>query len=507
MIGGVTNKLASQAQIINLREAEAMAKASAPSMSSHVHIAMTSLKAPVRIPRTLEEVRQRLGGARYEDSVKLVKIAENVHAGQRKLCLALIEFLTEVHNRQLVTEGGISPVLVLYVGASVVACLSAHDLFPNDRFVCYDPNPAMTLDVALRELGPDGSKVIEARVTIETRKLSTRDAEKALRRKPILLFTGQSAGTFNDSACRYIVDLARISSPRTLVFASDIRRSIHGQAKEHAIAEDMVNQARWAMLMNVGCYCFKFRLPFTLTEEIRSEYAKLGSPAASLGKHDGNTVRYLGGSLTLQKYARDFATEVRLMSLQAPEFVEYDIKDVESLFAAFNVVHRGHTRFKPSGAMTSTGDIRVPAAEVMRAVEGIQVSSDCHGTFDPLGEACVIRDAVVVANTLAGVNDFRRACARFCSMFLSRAHRRHHSAPGRDNASYSKWVKLKGSVHTVDQIGSQGLANFEGSRNPENEGGARTPERSTGSITSTARSGVIGACFAIAVGAATIGTS
>jgi hypothetical protein len=230
-----------------------------------------------------------------------------------------------------------------------------------------------------------------------------------------------------------------------LAFVSDIRRSVHDSRKEHAISEDMVNQARWTFLLKVRFYCFKFRLPFVLAEDVRAEYAKLADVSMLADDH---TVPYFGGECMLQKYAPDPTTEMRLFGTRTPIVVTYDISEVESLLASFNVVHRSRTNFKPYAAITYDGDVRIPPNEVNGAamrLDGI-VSEDSRGvstpsvSFDTLGECCVIRDAVLVGDPSAGAYAYVSACARFNSIFAVRTRRRSNRGKLCGADTYASWV-------------------------------------------------------------------
>lgn len=405
----------------SLKEAALVASESAPTMLTHLDTTIASQADPHELPRTIDDLRSGVGSASYDDSVQLATFARNRHNGQRKLCVALIEFLARVHHQQIATRGRTSPVLVLYVGASIVAALVAHELFPDDRFVCYDPNFEMTVDVARQELGEHANDIIDSKVKVARVSVLPGTLVSALKCKPVFLYTGSSTGRFRDSDCAYMTDVAR-DAGMELAFVSDIRRSIRGATKERGIAEDMVAQARWVLLLKVRLYSCKFRLPFKLTDEIRAEYAKLGQISDSAAEN--GLVPYLSGACSLQKHARAFSTELRLMGTEIPRMTRYSICEVESLLAPFNVVHRGYTHYRayaaPSLTLTATG---IPQAVVKYAADMIKESTGCMGTFDALGEACVLRDAVLTRD-VPGSIPFLRACMRLCRTFAPRSARR-----------------------------------------------------------------------------------
>lgn len=381
----------------------------APSFIRHVDMAHASATKPVVLPRTLQDLSREFGEADYAESTKLSRFTSNCHVGQRKLSLALIEFLTEVHRNQT-TMG---PVTVVYAGASIVAAMAAHDLFPGDVFICFDPVVEMTLSVAERTLGLNAKRRISERVAIKYATMSPQLTNKSLQTKPIVLFTGSSSGTFSDSTCAWAKEVARLRG-QEIAFASDIRKGGHGAAKECAIAEDMVNQARWALAMRTRFYFFKFRLPFDMSRDIRARYAKLSHGVAS---EDADKVLYLDGTCVLQKYAPEFSTEMRLIGTRIPTLVEYDIRSVERLFAPFNVVHRGNTCFVPYPSRDGKRPISPQA--MAQALPHIHQSSGCHGAFDIMGEACAIRDAVELNR--GGDKAFSDSMSRFHSLFTGRS--------------------------------------------------------------------------------------
>ena len=421
-----------------------------PTMRPHLKTAIASRTNPIELPRTLDDLRRKFGKAEYAESEKLSELAaSNAHVGQRKLCIAMIEFLVEAHLTQLHECGRTHPILVLYVGASIPAVLTALDLFPQDRFVCFDPSVEMTLAVARRELGPEAEKIIDARMnTVSTGLWSPKQSARSLRSRPALMFVGRTAGLFEDSTCDWVLTVAReMGETFELAFVSDIRRSIHGPRKELGIAEDMVAQARWARTLRVKKFCVKFRLPFHITADIRKEYERGMRTAVT-----GLNVPYMHGRCVLQKYARDFSTEMRLIGLKGTSTTHYDIQDVEKVLAPFNVVHRGHTRYSPYRAPIRHGDERVPIKLVDQVAESIAESiysreTNATRTFDTMGEACVLRDAVLI--TGGDAKTYADACARFASMFSVRTERRLHKdanmGRGRARRTYASWV-LQGPI-------------------------------------------------------------
>ena len=386
--------------------AKAAAELRAPDILPHLDIARQSSNEPVLLPRTMADLSSRMGSGPYDQSALIARtLRSNQHRGQRKLSVALIEFLCEAHGRQFAETRRVSPLLVVYAGASILAALAAHDLFPRDRFICYDPCREMTVSVAIRELG-GRSSILRDKVHITTTSMHPGSVARALRARPILLFT-DAVGTFDIECCKLNASIQKLIGYE-LAFVSDVRRHISaGPAKELAIAEDMANQAIWTRALCVRFYCLKFRLPFRADQAIRGHYERLARCMSAQMPYAHDVLPYFDGTCYLQKFARTASTELRMIGCRHPSIKHYSLNDVESTLAPFNAVHRGHTVFRPYS---------VPW---FLAKTPVDLSPVC-AKFDTLSEACIIRDAVIINDSFAGETEVWRALRRFWTIFTNK---------------------------------------------------------------------------------------
>jgi len=391
---------------------------SCESMKRHINIAIESRSgdrsANQPLPRDLEDIR-RLGSSAYQSTNPWSYLIRNGHEGQRKLCIAMIEFITEVqahrqHEHRPLDVSGIPPLLVVYVGSSIMAAAAGRDAFPGTKFVCFDPSWKMTVPVLHRESGAYGTRIMEERVRVL--KNSSGYALSAALKWRDVAFVTDSAGKFTDETCECVKDLLRRMPGYELAFVSDVRSPVRQTPaeKESAIARDMADQARWVAKLGARFYSLKLRLPFEATSEIRAIYETAcdSFPAGPEGRRpldvpglSETRVPYLSGRCVLQKFARNMSTEMRLMGMEAPSVVVYDIRDIERTFFPFNTVHRCNTRFDlVEGRRFKSSDTRAESALIARANEHIAAtvaSRDRMATFDEIGEAAVIADAACVA--------------------------------------------------------------------------------------------------------------
>ena len=477
-----------------LQTALAHASSHAPDYSAHIQAAITSSASPVRLAHTFDEVHETFGAAPYEQARALSCLQKNCHIGQRKLSLALIEFLTRVHAHQLAHNRKCEPVAVVYPGASLHAALAASDFFPDDKFLCFDPVYEMSVPNVKHELGPGAEDVFSQRICIfkqsapgvvthieDGRNMALRgtsvspsDAGRALARKPVVLLTDMAAvrskdtsgraqlGRFSSATYAFVNDTLGVCGSesgvkRELVLVSDVRSTTSD--KELYIAKDMVEQAEWTIALGARYYCFKFRLPFTPDPTIMKEYADFASKfgyGRLVDSSDKHEVAYLSGECHMQMYARAASTEMRLMGFEKPRLRLYDMRLVESVLAAFNAVHRGHTVFRPSRAPTTQAIIGDGVVQEYVRTE-LALPSGNPGPYDAMGEACTLRDAVLLsAGAEASEQVFMDACKRFTSMFQMRADRHPRTCRTGDTIKhqlvYSQWVQRGNELRR--QVGS-----------------------------------------------------
>jgi len=216
----------------------------------------------------------------------------SIHWGQRKLGLALVQFLTFYWNPKEIPD----PIVVYAGAAHGVNIGGVSKLFPDVTFVLYDP----------------GNFLIE-----ETEKIKIYKE----------LFRIETAQQWK----KYIEDRQKEGKSNNVFLVSDIRREItHSEEEvtvetEVKIWEDMKMQAEWYRIIKPHKAQLKFRLPYVdkKTKNIFKNY-----------------VPYLSGTLYRGIWAPVFSTECRLV----PEGYEdkyWDIKKHESQMFYFNTEVRG----------------------------------------------------------------------------------------------------------------------------------------------------------------------
>jgi DNA-directed RNA polymerase subunit A' len=201
---------------------------------------------------------------RREDEIK-----STVHWGQRKLLMSEVEFITKYGK-------GINT--VVYAGAAPGTHIKyLADLFPEKKFILYDPRPFTV--------------------------------KRTERITPIREF-------FTD-------DVARSFAKRKILFISDVRTFdeksdlFENRVKESAIIEDMEMQKNWHNLSKAAYSMLKFRLPYT----------------------PGKTM-YLKGDDYLPVWGPLSTTETRLIVARNAPLVEYDHTVKEEQMFYFNTVMR-----------------------------------------------------------------------------------------------------------------------------------------------------------------------
>lgn len=182
----------------------------------------------------------------------------SVHWGQRKLAISEIEFLS-LHPT---TEE--NPI-VLYAGAAPghhIPFLS--EMFPNYRFVLYDPSDFQ----------------IEESESIEIHKD---------------YFTNEVAEKYQDKVTYFLSDIRR-----------DDYKKMTDVALENSIEEDMNMQSSWVKIMNPTFACLKFRLRWPNVAPYLS------------------TQRYLAGKVYWQPWAPPHSSEARLVPKRNKKGEYYD---------------------------------------------------------------------------------------------------------------------------------------------------------------------------------------
>lgn len=431
-----------------------------PGYTPHFRIAESSIHTPIPVPRTFQDVLRviktpapYIGKAHVHDGD-----ARDLHDGQRKLAVAMVDALTRAHAHRLSEGKSNADFLVIYAGASIPASTAALEFFPGTKFICFDYDVRRTVPVASHALN---AKKWEIEVVTGPR-WSREETASSIESKSMLVFTGEG-GMFDAGACTFCKEIAeKISRP--VLFASDIRgggESGNKIPKEMRIVDDMVEQARWVQLLECDAYCLKFRLPFEVSDSIADKYNTLSrdirgsqeTESIGIGGRDNiSKVRYLGGTLVLQAHARELTTEMRLVGFPSDgengrrefQVALYDPRQVEDSLAPLNSVHRRITNF---GA--DAGGSSVQGCEKVALDESVErcttLSFGVRGTFDGVLEASIIRDAIAVGKTDL---DFQEICSGFSGL-LRKVRSRGVTGGGLIGGDKSPKLFLRGSLALV----------------------------------------------------------
>lgn len=202
---------------------------------------------------------------KYKDSV--------THLGQFKLLISEINFLTLYVDES-------KSYMLLYVGAAEgYHIIKLSEMFPNVKFILYDPQPFTIKATTLIEIHND---------------------------------------FFTDNDAKYY------ASQNNILFVSDIRNmpknKTFGDAVDYEleenVIEDMHKQSDWVKIIKPIAACLKFRIPY-----------------------EQPNFEYLTGIRYMQTYA-PFSTEVRLITEKYDETFNYDCKDFDEKMAYFNCIIR-----------------------------------------------------------------------------------------------------------------------------------------------------------------------
>jgi hypothetical protein len=219
-----------------------------------------------------------------------------IHLGQRKLLISEIEFLTRIiKNTRPVdgsgTEGPINYTL-LYVGAAPgqhIPILS--DMFPEIKFVLYDPAPFL--------IKP--SKNIEIHQELFTDDLVEKYATKPDARK--------------ESRLLFISDIRSV--PRSGY--QDVDST--DPEFEDEVRKNLSQQRKWVEALQPVRSLLKFRLPFTTEDEKASS-------------------EYFDGIINFQAYSPPQSAETRLEVGNKPKMIQYDHSRYEQQMFYFNTRYR-----------------------------------------------------------------------------------------------------------------------------------------------------------------------
>ena len=338
--------------------------------AAHIDVALQSRsEKPIAVPRTLAEVEKTLGRAPYVGELGVLSelTRANCHIGQRKLALALIEFMNisaTIHKTM--------DLFVVYAGGSILASLAAAELYPAARFLCFDPAFDATVTNVRQELGHRADTVMRNVHVVRAPVADRSTALDAFARGSNIVVFSDDAGMYGDESHTLVrkvhADLYKQDArKREIVFCSDVRmdvaRTVDGGIRTHEpselqIAQEMISQAVWTKNLDVKCVQLKFRMPFALEPTIQAMYeqlySKLNVSKRSADTGSDGTLPYLSGDFYVQLYARETSAELRLVGTSGVSVKRYSLRTIEETMASFNVVHRSHTCFKPPGEQAAS---------------------------------------------------------------------------------------------------------------------------------------------------------
>jgi len=264
-----------------------------------------------------------------------------VHHGQRKLFLALLDFLNETVQRTGKRNG-----VFLYVGAAPgtnIAWIAKH-FYPEFDYHLYDPAPFAK--------ACSDRKNIFVYNELFTDKACTEWAKK---------FDGSTPHA-NPS------DGPASASRVPHIFMSDIRynestakgKFHHTDKPAEEADDDMILQDGWVRKLKPDLASLKFRCPWI-----------------------PGTIKYLDGEIHLQAYAPLSSTEARLIVDDPTSFTTYDNKTYEDEMFYFNSIDRSAKQFAPVMA-----GIQLPSLDEFPEVQ-TQTHRDA-GAYERLHEYVVL---------------------------------------------------------------------------------------------------------------------
>ena len=391
----------------------------------HVAQAKASSAAPVKLYRHLNEYPTELPDLTYGEVRRTRQLRDlevfNCHNGQRKLTLSVLEFLAE----SLKKVPSSKQVLVVYAGASGLATTIASTLFPEIKFVLYDkmPNTVDLISKSFRD------------IAIHQQKHAVPDTSKK-----IVVYQAW----FDDVEA---LKFSRLSDAFEVLFISDVRKD---DTSELAIANDMRDQQRWAVLTGSSAYMFKFRIPYEWSPEIQKCYLdvghmeaavkqvghKLALPKVGNSSSSSNNITYLDGDPFIQLYGRPNTAELRLIGfpkvsnkgVKTYNMSAYDGAEIENKMATFNCFYRSHARFWHGRHSPSFFATTFPGYEV---VGEFAIASRCNQVMGKKQTIADLRETLDVLQRAISQFIAEKATPEQCSIKTSRKSK-HVSAAATD---------------------------------------------------------------------------
>ena len=328
----------------------------------HFDAIEASYSEPIKLFRTLDKFfgPEMITFHEADNDRNLMQLSTiNCHNGQRKLALSVIDFLA------LSTKSVEDP-LVVYAGASGLATVIAATIFPKARFILYDKahNTVQLISKAFID------------IVIHRTKHATPDTSKR-----IVVYQEW----FDDA------EALKFSKFKNVLFISDVRGD---DTTDLAIAKDMGDQQRWAILTGSLAYMFKFRVPYNWSPEIRRAYsdtdhlvlaaAKSGvkfTPPKKKNAMGLEDIEYLDGDAHIQLYGRPTTAELRLIGFAPKQTYKtrtFCVPEIEAKMATFNAFYRSHARFSYGRHSSSFFKTTFPGYD---AVAEFSIASRCNFTL------------------------------------------------------------------------------------------------------------------------------
>jgi cap2 methyltransferase len=252
--------------------------------------------------------------------------SENTHAGQRKLLMSEIYFMTNVHIERALANPTLdadAPFLCIYAGACPCTHLNVlMSMFPNVLFVLVDPafselkNRARTKRIDENRVVVWGEKFSEHIIDIIHAWIGVRNFKQG----------SAQFKSIPDTYFPYFTDLYKlvpfdVELREDILFISDIRVNARD---ETAIESDMDRQAIWFHQIKASYGLLKFRLPY-VTEQWGSNWRQHGLMRV-----------YLAGDVYMPIWGPRSTTECRLFVKRNCDVSTYDPIKHECKFAGFN---------------------------------------------------------------------------------------------------------------------------------------------------------------------------
>jgi hypothetical protein len=237
----------------------------------------------------------------YKFNGDVKDMAPSCHWGQKKLLFSEIQFLTNVCKK--LNTKSLKDYAVVYVGAAHGFHFPIlYNLFPELIWILYDPGKFSKESYMHPE--KQKVKIFNQFFTDETIKHAQQNAEN-----------------------------------RKILFISDIRVT----PKDEQVSLDMINQARWGILMGADFMLLKFRLPYNEPNTFKPKTIKdLKLEKKFINNHDfiAKDTIYLKGDIFLQLYHPQYSTELRLFveknTNNKYDLQNYDYIDVENKLFKYN---------------------------------------------------------------------------------------------------------------------------------------------------------------------------